>query len=78
MSSARLQAIRAKHKNQEHSYTNGAPEPSTVTPNKMKSIGVHGAKQVQELHGGNYKILVKEPSGEMYHMYGSDDSTSQC
>ena len=41
----------------------------------MKYLGISVAKYVQDLYEENYKTLLKEINGEIFHVYVQEDST---
>lgn len=54
--------------------------PLTVTPKKIKHLGISLTKHIQDLYTENYKVLMKNikedlNKEETYHIHGMEDST---
>ena len=68
MISAGLRGTKETYKNQLHFYlltTNMwklkcKTIPFTITPKKMKYLGINLTKHIQDLHAENYKMLLQE------------------
>ena len=46
----------------------------TFVTKRIKHSGINLPKETKDLHRDNYKILMKEIKGEIYHDHGSEES----
>ena len=82
MNTIKLWDIKSTHRNPLHSYTLTMRKqkeiketiPFTTEIKRIKYLGINLPKETKDLYIENYKALMKEINGEIYHVGGLEES----